>query len=290
MRPPQAPIGRRAPERPQPSPLEAGGPPLQGPLTPAIELIDVHRGFGGLAVLRGVNLSVAPTETCVVFGVSGSGKTVLLKIVAGLIRPERGQVRVLGQDLAVLHGQRLIEERRHVGVLFQAGALFDSMTVAENVAFPMVELRRYTGREISRRVHEVLEQVGLARDWAKYPGELSGGMIKRAALARALVFDPPVLVFDEPTAGLDPLRSRDVVELIGRAGRTSRTRRAVLAVVNDLAAAFAIADRLALLHEGRIVAQGRPAEFRADPHPAVRAFLVAWERRDAIARGEPPAP
>jgi phospholipid/cholesterol/gamma-HCH transport system ATP-binding protein len=280
-------IHQPAPEVPRPEGLTVGEARTIPASVPAVELLDVEKRFGELEVLRGVRLSVAQSETCVLFGVSGSGKTVLLKLVAGLYWPDAGEVRVLGEDLASLHGKQLLRERRNVGVLFQAGALFDSMTVAQNVAFPIEERRQFNKREIARRVQEVLAQVGLADCGRLFPAELSGGMVKRVALARALVFDPPVLVFDEPTAGLDPLTTRTVIELIGRAGREGRARRSVLAVVNDLAAAFAIADKLALLHEGRIVAHGTPDAFRASPHPAVQRFLSAWNRRDALARGAP---
>lgn len=281
---PLLPFRRHAPPAPQAPELPATETPVVVPAGPAVELRAVHKGFGEILVLRGVSLKVGSSETCVVFGVSGSGKTVLLKLVAGLLKPDDGDVKVMGTDLARLSGEALLRERRKVGVLFQAGALFDSMTVFENVAFPMEERRVFGKREIARRVQQVLDQVELANEGNKYPAELSGGMVKRVALARALVFDPPILVFDEPTAGLDPLTTRTVIELIGRAGRTGR-KRAVLAVVNDVAAAFAIADRLALLHEGRIVAEATPEVFRQSPHPAVQEFLAAWKRRDAIARG-----
>ena len=275
---------RHAPAPPQEAPLSGEGPQRPAVGEPAVELTEVHKRFGPIVVLRGVSLSVPRSQTCVVFGTSGAGKTVLLKLVAGLLQPDRGQVRVLGEDLAGLEGSALLEERRKVGVLFQAGALFDSMTVFENVAFPMLERRAFGAKEIERRVREVLAQVELADAAEKYPSELSGGMVKRAALARALVFDPPVLVLDEPTAGLDPLTTQMVIGLIGRTGREGRSRRAVLAVVNDVAAAFAIADSLALLHEGRIVAHAAPDAFRASDHPAVRELLSTWNRRDELAR------
>jgi phospholipid/cholesterol/gamma-HCH transport system ATP-binding protein len=170
-----------------------------------------------------------------------------------------------------------------VGVLFQAGALFDSMTVRENVSFPMEERRELAPAEIARRVDQVLEEVELGEHADKYPGELSGGMVKRAALARSLVFDPRLLVFDEPTAGLDPLTTQMVIRLLQRA-RGGGRRRTVLAVVNDLAAAFSLADQLAMLHQGQVVEASAPEAFRASEHPAVQALLRAWKRRDALAR------
>jgi phospholipid/cholesterol/gamma-HCH transport system ATP-binding protein len=263
-------------------PTEAGPLPQAGP--PAIELRGVSKRFDGGPVLSEVSLRVAPGETCVVFGQSGSGKSVLLKVVAGLLKPDAGEVRIFGKDLASLEGTALYQARRKVGVLFQAGALFDSMSVFDNVAFPLRERRELRAPQIASRVRAVLEEVELWDAADRLPAELSGGMVKRVALARALIFDPPVLVLDEPTAGLDPLNTKTVVTLLGRTGRVG-AKRAILAVVNDVAAAFAIADSLALLQGGHLLAHAPTQEFRESQDPAVRAFLGAWLARDAIARG-----
>jgi phospholipid/cholesterol/gamma-HCH transport system ATP-binding protein len=244
---------------------------------PMIELHDVHKAFGAQEVLRGVDLVVPEGTTCVLMGVSGSGKTVLMKHLDGLLQPDRGTVRVDGEDLSTLDVDGLDRVRRKLGILFQGGALFDSLTVFDNVAFPLRERAHLKEPEVRERVQRALELVGLTDAAQQFPGELSGGMLKRAAFARAVVLEPTVLLYDDPTAGLDPLKTQSVVEVI-RTG-TRQLHATSLVITPDVATAFDVGDSLALLHEGRIVEQSPPDVFRQSAHPAVRAFLHDWLAR-----------
>jgi len=244
---------------------------------PMIVVKDLHKAFGGHEVLRGVNLEVAEGTTCVLMGVSGSGKTVLMKHLVGLLNPDRGTVHVDGQDVAQLDEAGLDALRRKLGILFQANALFDSFTVFDNVAFPLRERTRMKEPEIRESVNKALAVVGLTHASHKYPGELSGGMQKRVGFARAAILQPKILIYDDPTAGLDPLTTASVNEVIftgkQQLGATS------FVISPDVASAFKVGDTLALMHEGRIVASGTPEEFRRSEHPAVKAFLNNWLRR-----------
>ncbi len=241
-----------------------------------IEAIDLWKSFGDNHVLRGVSLRVAPGTTYVVLGGSGSGKTVLLKHVIGLLKPDRGSVRVGDAEISALEGRALTEARRSFGMVFQGAALFDSMTVLENVAFPLREKRRDVRLdEVRRRVVEKLAVVDLGEEVLdRYPAELSGGMRKRVALARALVSDPRVVLYDEPTTGLDPLTTDSVDQMImaakQRLGITS------MVISHDVASAFKVADRLAVLYDGRLAAEGTPAQVRASTDPFVQRFLSTW--------------
>jgi len=179
-----------------------------------IKIENLYKSFDGLAVLRGVSFQVAKGEILALIGRSGYGKSVLLKHVAGLIRPDRGHVFIEGNDMCCLRHKTLEEIRSRLGFLFQRGALFDSMTVFENIAFPLKEKTRLSDREIRERVLSELDQVGLSGTEGKYPGQISGGMIKRAALARSLVRNPEVMLFDEPTTGLDPIITHHILKLI----------------------------------------------------------------------------
>jgi phospholipid/cholesterol/gamma-HCH transport system ATP-binding protein len=245
-----------------------------------IELLDVHKAFGDQEVLRGVELVVPEGSTCVLMGVSGSGKTVLMKHIDGLLKPDKGTVRVDGEDLSQLSGPRLEQVRRKLGILFQAGALFDSLSVFDNVAFPLRERAHLPEGEVAEKVRHTLTLVGLQDAERLFPAELSGGMQKRVAFARAVVLQPKVLLYDDPTAGLDPLTSESVVDVIDtgrrRVGATS------FIVTPDVALAFHVGDRLAMLHEGRIVESSPPEEFRRSQHPAVQAFLHDWLQREAL--------
>ena len=239
----------------------------------AVEVRDLHKALGGRSVLRGVDLVIRKGEIFVILGRSGGGKTVLLKHLVGLLRPDRGKVFIDGVEITRLPERALDRVRLKVGMLFQEGALFDSMTVFENVAFPLREHTRLRFREIRARVRECLKRVGLGDPEIErlYPEALSGGMKKRAALARALVLEPEIVLYDEPTSGVDPAMAGEINALIRKLARELGVTSVV--VTHDLESAFQIADRVALLEGGTIVAEGPPEEFRAREDEVVRAFL-----------------
>ncbi len=236
-----------------------------------IKLDEVVKSFNGLHVLRGVNLAIRSGEITVILGRSGGGKSVLLKHLLGLILPDRGQVRVDGQDLAVLSENQLFALRRRFGYLFQQGALFDSLTVGENVAFPLREHTNWRYARIEEVVREKLTQVGLSGTVEKMPGELSGGMRKRVALARALALDPEILLFDEPTTGLDPIMTTTIGELI--AATVRRLQMTAVIISHDLGLAFSLADSIAFLHRGRIISHSDPESFRQSSLEPIQQFI-----------------
>jgi phospholipid/cholesterol/gamma-HCH transport system ATP-binding protein len=241
-----------------------------------IQVHDLWKAFADKEVLRGITIDVPEGTTFVVLGASGSGKTVLLKHVIGLLKPDQGTVRVDGLEISSLTGRALNEARQVFGMVFQGAALFDSMTVFENVAFPLEEKERSLGRdELRARVVESLRVVDLGEDVLEsFPSQLSGGMRKRVALARALVANPKVVLYDEPTTGLDPITTDSVDSMINQA----KERRKVTSMVisHDIASAFRVADRLAVLYDGRIAAQGTPDEVRRSGDPYVQRFLSLW--------------
>ena len=237
----------------------------------AIEVRGLSRTYGSQVVLKKLDLTVQRGETLVILGPSGSGKSTLLRCLIGLERPDAGSVRIGGVDLARASGKELRELRKRMGVAFQGGALFGSMTVAENIELPLRELTdlpRPTRRIIARIK---LGMVGLEDAMDRLPSELSGGMIKRAALARALALDPDIVFFDEPSAGLDPVTAAGLDQLMCRLKRAVEAT--VVVVTHEMTSAFAIADRLALMHEGRFRVIGSPEEVRACTDPVVRHFL-----------------
>ena len=242
-----------------------------------IEVQDLWKSFGDNQVLKGISLRIPEGSTFVVLGGSGSGKTVLMKHVIGLLKPDRGVVRVNGIDISALDGRALTEARQVFGMVFQGAALFDSMTVLENVSFPLREGRglRLSPAEIRRRVVEKLAVVDLGEEvLARWPAELSRGMRKRVALARALVSDPRIVLYDEPTTGLDPITSDYVDEMIihakERLGITS------MVISHDVASSFRVADRIGVLYDGQLAAVGTPPEVRNSPDPFVQKFLSTW--------------
>jgi phospholipid/cholesterol/gamma-HCH transport system ATP-binding protein len=231
----------------------------------------LFKTFGHQPVLRGLDLDVATAEIMVVIGRSGGGKSVLLKHLIGLLRPDSGAVLVDGTDISRLRGSALDQIRRRYGVVFQGGALFDSMSVEDNVAFPLREKTKLSSSEIRSRVHEKLEQVGLAGMGDKNPAEISGGMRKRVAIARALVTEPEVVFFDEPTTGLDPILVNTIHHLIQELHRKFRFTAVV--VSHEIPEIFGIADRVAMLHDGLIVESGPPDAIQASSNPIVRQFI-----------------
>jgi len=242
-------------------------------MSTAISCMGVTKTFRDKAVLRGVDLDVTSGETLVLLGGSGSGKSVLLKHLNGLLRPDEGSVEVQGTRLETLDEDALVPVRRQVSMLFQQGALFDSLSVGENVAFPLREHHMLPPEKIPARVTEALGMVGLEKTERLMPSELSGGMRKRAALARALVLEPRVLLYDEPTTGLDPVVAAKINHLIRdlqkQLGLTS------VVVTHDLASAFYVADRMAFIYEGRIRFVGTPDEARATTDEPLHEFLNA---------------
>ena len=241
-----------------------------------IRVHDLWKSFGEKEVLRGVSLDIPEGTTFVVLGASGSGKTVLLKHVIGLLKPDRGTVQVDGVEISTLSGRALTEARQVFGMVFQGAALFDSMTVFENVAFPLKEKeRRIVADDLRARVVESLRVVDLGEDVLEsWPSQLSGGMRKRVALARALVANPKVVLYDEPTTGLDPITTDSVDSMINQA--KERRRVTSMVISHDIASAFRVADRLAVLYDGRIAAQGTPEEVRRSDDPYVKRFLSLW--------------
>lgn len=241
-----------------------------GPLETVIRLHDVHKSFGDKQVLRGVDLEVKEGQSAVVIGGSGSGKSVLLKHVIGLLKPDRGLVEVDGTAIDQLGYREIARFRRRFGMAFQEGALFDSMTVADNVAFPL-RRRGMPKGEIAERVADCLSRVGLEDSAGKLPSELSGGMRRRVGFARAIAHKPRILLFDEPTTGLDPVTKGTIDDLIVELKESLRST--TLTITHDMPSVFRIADRVAMLYGGEIIVDAPPEELRRSQDPRVREFL-----------------
>jgi phospholipid/cholesterol/gamma-HCH transport system ATP-binding protein len=240
-----------------------------------IKVSGLRKSFRGQAVLRGVDLEVPDGSITIIIGRSGGGKSVFLKHLLGLLHPDSGRIEINGRDVTDLRGQALDEVRKRYGVVFQGGALFDSMTCRENVAFPLREKFRLSRAQIAKRTNAALEQVGLAAVGDKYPEEVSGGMRKRVAIARALATEPQIIFFDEPTTGLDPVLVNTIHHLILDLHR--KLRFTALMVSHEIPEIFEIADRVGMLHEGRLLEVGPPAAIQASQNPIVQQFI----------RGEP---
>lgn len=236
-----------------------------------IELKGVKKSFGSQIVLNGLDLQIPTGLITAVIGPSGEGKSVLLKHMIGLLRPDEGQVIVDGEDIARLSRGGMNRVREKFGMLFQNAALFDSLTVFENVAFPLQEKTKLSDDEITLRVRDALSHVGLTGVDAKYPDQLSGGMKKRVGLARALLMDPRIILFDEPTTGLDPVICRATHQMI----KETHAKFGYTAVVvsHEIPEIFDISDRVAVLYRGSIIAVGTPQEIQASEHPMVRQFI-----------------
>ena len=240
-------------------------------IEPVISLRNLRVSYGEREILHGISFDVLPGETLVILGGSGSGKSTLLRTLVGLEKPSAREILIKGQDLAKASAAELDEIRRKIGMSFQGGALFGSMTVGENVALPLREHTRLEESTIEVILRLKLEQVGLEGFEYYSPSQLSGGMKKRAAVARALAMDPEILFFDEPSAGLDPIIAAGIDELILQLKRAFRMT--IIVVTHELASAFLIADRMLLIDKGNLVALGTPEEMRSSTQPRVRQFL-----------------
>jgi phospholipid/cholesterol/gamma-HCH transport system ATP-binding protein len=240
-----------------------------------IRVKGLRKSFHGQPVLKGIDLDVPDGSITIIIGRSGGGKSVFLKHLLGLLHPDDGRIEVDGVDFTRLRGRALDEVRRRYGVVFQGGALFDSMSCRDNVAFPLREKFRLSRAAVTQRVDVALERVGLAGIGGKYPEEVSGGMRKRVAIARALVTEPQIVFFDEPTTGLDPVLVNTIHQLILDLHR--RLKFTAVMVSHEIPEIFEIADRVGMLHEGRIVELGPPAAIQGSSNPIVQQFI----------RGEP---
>jgi phospholipid/cholesterol/gamma-HCH transport system ATP-binding protein len=236
-----------------------------------IRVVDLHKSFGDQTVLKGVNLELETGKITTIIGGSGSGKTVLLKHLNALLLPDRGSVIVDGTDITRIGEHRLNNIRQKYGVLFQGAALLDSMTIYDNVAFPLREKTRLSESEIEKKANERLVQVGLVGAGHKFPAEVSGGMKKRAGLARALVMEPEIVLFDEPTTGLDPLLGKSIHQLIRKMHEAFGFTGII--VSHDIPEVFKISDRVAMLMDGVILEAGPAPDFLASKNPAVRQFI-----------------
>ncbi|MGF1510920.1 MAG: ABC transporter ATP-binding protein [Myxococcota bacterium] len=242
-----------------------------------IRAVGLYKRFGDNEVLKGLSLDFEPGTTTVILGSSGSGKSVLMKHLIGLLKPDRGQVLVDGVDLGSLKDRELHRVRMKFGMVFQMAALFDSMTVFENVAFPLKEHRKDLGRGALRdRVLSRLDALNLVDARDRYPGELSGGMRKRVGLARAVILDPAVVLYDEPTTGLDPLTTEGVDGMILEAKKKFGVTSIVIS--HDISSSFRIADKISFLCQGEIVEQGPPEVFARSQNQRVQEFLRSWQR------------
>lgn len=236
-----------------------------------IDVIDLHKSFNGQKVLDGINLKIPTGRITVIIGPSGCGKTSILRHIIGLLHPDKGKVLVDKTDVNALNRLALNEFRRKFGMLFQHGALFDSMNVYQNVSFPLMEHTKMKKPQMDRIVANKLKLVGLEGVERKMPSELSGGMKKRVGLARAIVLEPEIILYDEPTTGLDPIMAETIDNLILEMQRSLKITSVVIS--HDITSTFHIADQIAMVYQGKVVAAGTPEQFRKSPHPAVQEFL-----------------
>lgn len=236
-----------------------------------IHVTDLHKSFGAQTVLNGIAMDVHAGETVAVMGRSGTGKSVLLKLLIGLQSPDSGSVCIQGQDIAKLDAAALNEIRKQIGFLFQQAALYDSLTIEENVMFPLVHHTQQPPAERKQRARDLLSSLGMEKDFEKLPSEISGGMQKRVGLARALALEPEILLFDEPTSGLDPITAAEIARLIV----DLKERRHITSVVvtHDVRGARAFADRIILVHEGKVVVQGSFDDLERSQDSFVREFM-----------------
>ena len=236
-----------------------------------IEIENLHKSFNNTKVLRGLNLKIEKGKTTVIIGRSGCGKSVLLKHIFGILKPDRGKILIDHQNIATLDEQRLNSLRLKMGMVFQASALFDSLSVGDNVGFALIEHQHLERTEVIKRVRESLAIVGLKGIENLMPSELSGGMKKRVALARAICIKPEIILYDEPTTGVDPITADIINELINNLH--DKLKVTSIAVTHDMRSAYKIADRIAMLYEGKIIACGSPEEIRNSTDPVVHQFI-----------------
>jgi phospholipid/cholesterol/gamma-HCH transport system ATP-binding protein len=245
---------------------------ISGEKSPApVRVHGLNKSYGQQTVLKGIDLEVAHGKTLSVLGRSGTGKSVLLKLIIGLQRPDSGSIHINGEEVTKLPVKKLNQVRKKVGFLFQQAALYDSMTIKENVAFPLRRHTRMSDKERDKRVSELLASVGMDGDAHKMPSEISGGMQKRVGLARALVLEPEILLFDEPTAGLDPITASEIDDLIVRLQKERQMTSVV--VTHDIHGARVVSDRLALMRDGQILIEGTFEDLQKSRDPFVMQFL-----------------
>jgi phospholipid/cholesterol/gamma-HCH transport system ATP-binding protein len=237
-----------------------------------IKVINIEKSFDGFKVLKGASFNISNKEVVAIMGKSGGGKSVLLKHLIGLLKPDKGNILIDGVDITTLSRKDIDKIREKFGVVFQGSALFDSLTVYGNVAFPLKEKTKLGKKEIRDKVIQALEDVGLKGFGKKYPAEISGGMKKRVALARALINEPAIVLFDEPTTGLDPIISNSIHKLIMKTHKKYGFTGVIIS--HEIPDIFEVADRVAMLHNGIIVEIGTPDEIRNSPNPAVRQFIT----------------
>jgi phospholipid/cholesterol/gamma-HCH transport system ATP-binding protein len=236
-----------------------------------IQVVDLHKAFGQKQVLQGVTLQVEPGETLVVIGQSGSGKSVLIKHVIGLLKPDRGKILVDGVEITGLKDEELHKVTRRFGMLFQGTALFDSMTVGQNVSFGLERYTDFLPEEIQELVSENLAKVGLRGVENLMPYQLSGGMKKRVALARAIAYSPDIILYDEPSTGIDPIRADAINDLIIRMKQELKVTS--LIITHDIISAYKVADKIAMLYQGKIIDSGSPEKIRNSKNPVVQQFI-----------------
>jgi phospholipid/cholesterol/gamma-HCH transport system ATP-binding protein len=237
-----------------------------------IEINNLSKGFADLQVLRNLSLNLVRGENLVVLGKSGSGKSVLIKCIVRLLRSDRGTIKVLGENVNKLKGKRLSALREKIGFLFQSGALYDSMTIKENLEFPLIRIKKkLTKKEREAKIVEVLENVGLAHTLNKMPSELSGGMRKRASLARTIIVDPMIMLYDEPTTGLDPITSDGISALINEVQKKYKTSSII--ITHDIECARATADRIIMLKDGEVYMEGSIGDFENSTDELIQSFF-----------------
>lgn len=239
-----------------------------------VEIKDLHIGFGGNEILKGLDLTLAKQENLVVLGKSGTGKSVTIKCIVGLLRPDSGSVKVFGNEITSMSKKELDENRKEIGFLFQSGALYDSMTVRENLEFPLRRIKKeLSEQEIEQKVIQALENVSLPDAIDKMPSELSGGMRKRVGLARTIIVDPEIILYDEPTTGLDPITSNEISQLILELQKKLKTSSII--ITHDIECAKTVADRIVMLKDGKVYKDGALEDFIDDEDEFVSSFFYS---------------